>query len=117
MGPQALNLIPFRTFTRRVRFMNDRLNQKRVTKDINELQLPSTCKTEFEDPDDLLNFQLIICPDEGFYRGGRFVFNFKVGNNYPHEPPKVNIMTRRPRTPDLLYHGRQGFSLNDRFKI
>ena len=89
MGPKALNLIPFRTFTRRVRFMNDRLNQKRVTKDINELQLPSTCKTEFEDPDDLLNFQLIICPDEGFYRGGRFVFNFKVGNNYPHEPPKV----------------------------
>ena len=70
-------------------FTFDHLNQKRVTKDINELQLPSTCKTEFEDPDDLLNFQLIICPDEGFYRGGRFVFNFKVGNNYPHEPPKV----------------------------
>ena len=89
MWDNRLNLIPFRTFTRRVRFMNDRLNRKRVTKDINELQLPSTCKTEFEDPDDLLNFQLIICPDEGFYRGGRFVFNFKVGNNYPHEPPKV----------------------------
>jgi len=68
--------------------------QLRVTKDINELQLPSTCKTEFEDPDDLLNFQLIICPDEGFYRGGRFVFNFKVGNNYPHEPPKVKCETQ-----------------------
>ena len=78
-------------------FTFDRLNQKRVTKDINELQLPSTCKTEFEDPDDLLNFQLIICPDEGFYRGGRFVFNFKVGNNYPHEPPKVNIAKNQDR--------------------
>ena len=46
--------------------------------DINELNLPKTCATEFPDPDDLLNFKLIICPDEGFYKGGRFVFNFKV---------------------------------------
>lgn len=33
---------------------------------------------EFPDPDDLLNFKLIICPDEGFYKDGRFVFTFKV---------------------------------------
>lgn len=46
--------------------------------DLNELNLPKTCSTEFPDPDDLLNFKLIICPDEGFYRGGRFVFSFKV---------------------------------------
>lgn len=32
--------------------------------DINELNLPKTCTTEFPDPDDLLNFKLIICPDE-----------------------------------------------------
>ena len=32
--------------------------------DINELNLPKTCQTEFPDPDDLLNFKLIICPDE-----------------------------------------------------
>lgn len=32
--------------------------------DINELNLPKTCNTEFPDPDDLLNFKLIICPDE-----------------------------------------------------
>lgn len=46
--------------------------------DINELNLPKTCVTEFPDPDDLLNFKLIIFPDEGFYKNGRFVFNFKV---------------------------------------
>lgn len=46
--------------------------------DINELNLPKTCHTEFPDQDDLLNFILIICPDEGFYKGGCFVFNFKV---------------------------------------
>jgi hypothetical protein len=32
--------------------------------DINELNLPKTCNTEFPDPDDLLTFKLIICPDE-----------------------------------------------------
>jgi len=68
--------------------------QLRVTKDINELDLPSTCKTEFEDPDNLLNFKLIICPDQGFYRGGKFVFKFNVSNNYPHEPPKVKCETQ-----------------------
>lgn len=61
--------------------------------DINELNLPKTCSTEFPDPDDLLSFKLIICPDEGFYRGGRFSFSFKVGMNYPHEPPKVKCET------------------------
>ena len=30
---------------------------------------------------------------QGFYRGGRFVFSFKVGPNYPHEPPKVKCET------------------------
>lgn len=87
--------------------------------DINELNLPKTCNTEFPDPDDLLIFKLIICPDEGFYKGGRFVFHFKVkgfflslirtfcncfssfifinqqaGPNYPHEPPKVKCETQ-----------------------
>jgi hypothetical protein len=46
--------------------------------DINELNLPRTCTTSFPDPNDLLNFKMIICPDEGYYRSGRFVFNFKV---------------------------------------
>lgn len=32
--------------------------------DINELNLPKTCTTEFPDPDDLLTFKLVICPDE-----------------------------------------------------
>lgn len=62
--------------------------------DINELNLPKTCVTEFPDSDDLLNFKLIISPDEGFYKDGRFVFNFRVGSNYPHEPPKVKCATQ-----------------------
>ncbi|CAH1736252.1 PREDICTED: NEDD8-conjugating enzyme Ubc12 [Diuraphis noxia] len=65
----------------------------RITKDLNELTLPKTCTTEFPDPDDLLNFKLTICPDEGSYKGGKFNFSFKVGVNYPHEPPKVKCET------------------------
>ncbi|KFO36440.1 Myeloid zinc finger 1 [Fukomys damarensis] len=45
---------------------------------INELNLPKTCDISFSDPDDLLNFKLVICPDEGFYKSGKFVFSFKV---------------------------------------
>lgn len=33
--------------------------------DLTELDLPSTMKTEFADPADLLNFTLTITPDEG----------------------------------------------------
>ncbi|RWS17651.1 NEDD8-conjugating enzyme Ubc12-like protein [Dinothrombium tinctorium] len=71
--------------------------QLRITKDINELTLPKTCNIDFADPDDLLNFKLIISPDEGFYKGGKFVFSFKVSSNYPHEPPKVKCET-------MVYH-------------
>jgi len=69
----------------------------RITKDITDLTVPKTCQIEFPDKDDLLNFKLIIFPDEGYYKGGRFVFTFKVGINYPHEAPKVKCET-------LVYH-------------
>lgn len=68
--------------------------QLRVTKDINEMSLPRTCKLDFPDPDDLLNFKLIIMPDEGYYKTGRFTFSFKILPTYPHEPPKVRCETQ-----------------------
>ncbi|XP_078485526.1 NEDD8-conjugating enzyme Ubc12-like [Ciona intestinalis] len=68
--------------------------QLRLTKDLNELQLPKTCKTEFPDPNNLLKFKLIINPDEGYYVGGEFTFSFTVGLSYPHEAPKVKCETR-----------------------
>ena len=46
-------------------------------------------KVEMPDPDDILNFTLTIEPDEGIYKGGRFRFDFKINQNFPHEPPKV----------------------------
>ncbi|KAH6923285.1 hypothetical protein HPB50_026186 [Hyalomma asiaticum] len=67
--------------------------QARIAKDVSELDLPSTCQTVFPNPDDLMNFKVIISPDEGLYRRGRFVFNFSVGSTYPHEPPSVKCVT------------------------
>lgn len=64
--------------------------QLRVQKDLSELSLGSTMKTEFPDPDDILNFILTIEPDEGMYRAGRFTFEFKINSSFPHEPPKVH---------------------------
>jgi ubiquitin-conjugating enzyme E2 M len=36
--------------------------------DLTELDLPTTMKTYFADPADLLNFTLTISPDEGLFR-------------------------------------------------
>lgn len=57
--------------------------------DLAELEASKTWKTEFPDPDDILNFVLTIEPDEGMYKGGRFHFNFAINQNFPHDPPKV----------------------------
>ena len=32
--------------------------------DLADLNLPKTCQIDFPDPDDLLNFRLVITPDE-----------------------------------------------------
>ncbi|KAI1809663.1 ubiquitin-conjugating enzyme [Poronia punctata] len=68
--------------------------QIRVQKDLEELSLSSTMKTEFPDPDDILNFILIITPDDGMYAGGRFTFMFNIDQNYPHDPPKVRCQQK-----------------------
>jgi ubiquitin-conjugating enzyme E2 M len=54
-------------------------------------------RTDFPDPDDILNFVLTIEPDEGMYRSGRFTFDFSINQNFPHEPPKV-------RCREVIYH-------------
>ncbi|XP_003730859.1 NEDD8-conjugating enzyme Ubc12 [Strongylocentrotus purpuratus] len=71
--------------------------QLRIQKDLSDLNLPKTCQIEFPDNDDLINFKLSISPDEGFYKNGKFMFCFKVSQNYPHEPPKVKCET-------MVYH-------------
>ena len=62
--------------------------------DISELSLPSTIELKFPDTENLLQFEVVVCPDEGFYRGGLFAFSFNVRKSYPHEPPKVKCHTK-----------------------
>lgn len=68
--------------------------QLRVSKDLNDLSLPKTCKLNIPNPDDLLNFQLTIKPDDGLYRNGKFLFSFSVSSSYPHEAPKVKCLQK-----------------------
>ncbi|KAG0466523.1 hypothetical protein HPP92_018103, partial [Vanilla planifolia] len=67
----------------------------RLHKDISELNLPKTTTISFPNgKDDLLNFEIIVRPDEGYYLGGSFIFTFQVPLSYPHEPPKVKCKTK-----------------------
>jgi hypothetical protein len=62
-------LVPLRFVCRRVRFrvMLVKCAGPDLLRgiDLTELDLPTTMKTHFEDPADLLNFTLTITPDEG----------------------------------------------------
>ena len=40
-----------------------------------------------------MNFKITVTPDDGMYKRGVFVFDFKVPKTYPHDPPKVQCET------------------------
>ena len=77
----------------------------RLAKDISELTLGPTVQIQFPDgKDNLLHFVVTVKPDEGYYKGGKFVFSFNVPGVYPHEPPKVKC-TQKVYHPNLDYDG------------
>mmetsp|Transcript_2051 Transcript_2051/g.7920 ORF Transcript_2051/g.7920 Transcript_2051/m.7920 type:complete len:185 (+) Transcript_2051:98-652(+) len=62
----------------------------RLAKDISELTLAKTMGINFPDgAAKITHFVITLKPDEGYYKGGKFVFEFTVPTAYPHEPPKV----------------------------
>ncbi|KAG2190994.1 hypothetical protein INT46_011276 [Mucor plumbeus] len=78
--------------------------QIRVQKDLAELDIPDTIKLDFPDPSNILNFNVTIHPDEGFYTKGLFKFTFAINTNYPHEPPKVHC-TQKIYHPNIDLEG------------
>jgi len=40
-----------------------------------------------------LNFNITTKPNEAFYKGGSFIFTFRIPLGYPHEAPKVHCDT------------------------
>ncbi|PNH06533.1 NEDD8-conjugating enzyme Ubc12 [Tetrabaena socialis] len=72
----------------------------RIQKDMAELNLPPNIAISFPDgKDKLMHFHISIRPDEGIYRGGKFIFDFAISAGYPHDAPKVLCTTKaEPRT-------------------
>lgn len=67
----------------------------RIQKDMAELQLPKNITIDFPDgKDKLMHFEIVIKPTEGYYRGGRFLFDFQIAAGYPHDAPKVKCKTK-----------------------
>lgn len=67
--------------------------QLRAAKDFRELSLPPLVSITQPNPSDVMNYKITIKPDEGYYRGGRFSFDLKIPNSYPHDPPKLKCET------------------------
>lgn len=67
-----------------------------LTQEVSEIQscMPKTCKVEFQDVDDLRRFTLIIRPEEGYWKGGKFVFEIRIPPEYNIKPPEAHCMTK-----------------------
>lgn len=71
----------------------------RLTKDIESLDLPPQARIEFtnttaEGKRDMTDFNVIMTPSEGYWKGGSFVFRFEIPPEYNFKPPKVTCATR-----------------------
>lgn len=47
-----------------------------------EQTIPTTAKVKFDNPDILHEFAVVIHPDEGFWKGGKFVFLVTINEDY-----------------------------------
>lgn len=48
----------------------------------------------FPDPNNIMASEIIITPQDGMYKGGRFVFTMNIPEDYPFSPPKVHCQTK-----------------------
>lgn len=67
-----------------------------LTQEVSEIQscMPKTCQVNFENVDDLRQFTLTIRPEEGYWKGGTFVFEIKIPAEYNIKPPVAECKTR-----------------------
>jgi len=69
----------------------------RVQKDVSELDGGDCATPVFPNLNDLMNFEVVINPDKGYWAGYVYRFSFSIPDMYPHEPPKVKCL-------DKIYH-------------
>lgn len=60
------------------------IRDRLLVKEVQEMEqnMPSTCTVCFNDPNVLCEFSLVICPDEGYWKDGRFKFNITIPEEY-----------------------------------
>lgn len=66
----------------------------RIQKDIADLDGGKVATVTFPKINDLTNFNVVITPDSGFWKGATYNFVFVVPPHYPHSPPKVECRTK-----------------------
>ena len=62
--------------------------------DIGELDGGKVATVTFPKVNDLSNFNVVIKPDSGYWKGATYKFVFVVPSHYPHSPPKVDCKTK-----------------------
>ncbi|KAG1654902.1 hypothetical protein FOA52_011062 [Chlamydomonas sp. UWO 241] len=78
----------------------------RIQKDMVELNLPPNMSIHFpEGKEKMMHFEITIRPDEGMYKGGKFVFDFSIPSGYPHDAPKV-LCTTKVYHPNIDLEGK-----------
>lgn len=72
------------------------IRDKLLVKEVPEMEtnLPGSCSIHHEDVNMLHLFQVLVSPEEGFWRGGKFRFDVHVPDEYNIVPPKVTCNTR-----------------------
>ncbi|XP_071942518.1 NEDD8-conjugating enzyme UBE2F-like isoform X1 [Antedon mediterranea] len=72
------------------------IRDKLLAKEVPEMKenLPASCEVEFDNVDTLHRFKLTVCPEEGYWKEGRFKFYIDVPEEYNIVPPKVKCLTR-----------------------
>jgi len=66
----------------------------RAQSDVHQMDVPSSMELVFPDPDSIMSFEVILCPEEGLYKDGQFRFVLTIPQDYPHSAPKVKCNTK-----------------------
>lgn len=67
----------------------------RLKRDLENIDLSSKiCEIEEYLAESPMRLNVSIKPDDGFYRGGKYLFNIIIKDTYPIEPPSVKCLQR-----------------------
>eukprot|EP01029_Cantina_marsupialis_P028034 TRINITY_DN774353_c0_g1_i1.p1 TRINITY_DN774353_c0_g1~~TRINITY_DN774353_c0_g1_i1.p1 ORF type:complete len:201 (-),score=56.45 TRINITY_DN774353_c0_g1_i1:232-834(-) len=66
----------------------------RIQTDLGELDQGKIAKLEFPDKHNLMCFNMIITPDQGHWKGAKYVFKLEIPKLYPHQAPKIKCTTK-----------------------